>query len=80
VTKRRSPRRTFLIPRDASKRRTSRCLSRSSSAQSLAIAEQYFSAALREINVADLARQALHVRGRRGDERGQLGLNPITND
>jgi Rrf2 family protein len=29
----------------------------------LAIAEQYFSAALREINVADLVRQALHVRG-----------------
>jgi Rrf2 family protein len=28
----------------------------------LAIAEQYFSAALREINVADLVRQALHVR------------------
>ena len=30
----------------------------------LAIAEQYFSAALREINVADLVRQALHVRDR----------------
>ena len=29
----------------------------------LAIAEQYFSTALREINVADLVRQALHVRG-----------------
>ena len=29
----------------------------------LAIAEQYFSAALREINLADLVRQALHVRG-----------------
>ena len=29
----------------------------------LAIAEQCFSAALREINVADLVRQALHVRG-----------------
>ena len=29
----------------------------------LAIAEQYFSAALREINVADLVRQALRVRG-----------------
>jgi len=29
----------------------------------LAIAEQYFCAALREINVADLVRQALHVRG-----------------
>ena len=28
----------------------------------LAIAEQYFSAALREISVADLVRQALHVR------------------
>ena len=28
----------------------------------LAIAEQYFSAALREINVADLVRQALYVR------------------
>ena len=29
----------------------------------LAIAEQYFSAALREINVADLVRQATHVHG-----------------
>jgi len=29
----------------------------------LAIAEQCFSAALREINVADLVRQALHIRG-----------------
>jgi len=29
----------------------------------LAIAEQYFSAALREINVADLVRQAAHVHG-----------------
>jgi len=29
----------------------------------LVIAEQCFSAALREINVADLVRQALHVRG-----------------
>ena len=29
----------------------------------LAIAEQYFSAALREINLADLVRQALRVRG-----------------
>ena len=46
----------------------------------LAIAEQYFSAALREINVADLVRQVLSVRGRIGDERDQLGLNPIAND
>jgi Rrf2 family protein len=30
----------------------------------LAIAEQYFSAVLREINLADLVRQALHVRDR----------------
>ena len=29
----------------------------------LVIAEQCFSTALREINVADLVRQALHVRG-----------------
>jgi Rrf2 family protein len=29
----------------------------------LAVAERYFSAALREINVADLVRQALHLRG-----------------
>ena len=29
----------------------------------IVIAEQCFSAALREINVADLVRQALHVRG-----------------
>jgi Rrf2 family protein len=47
----------------------------------LAIAEQYFSAALREINVADLVRQALHVCGlNSGDSRTGFAVASLTSE